>query len=109
MSDANSKGYQIAQEETHYVMDTRGIATRGLVVRYLILPEKVAGTAEVVRFIAEEISKNTYVNIMDQYRPCYKKADKYLPLDRRITNREFTEAVNLALKAGLTRLDGVNL
>jgi putative pyruvate formate lyase activating enzyme len=106
MSDANSKGYQIYQEETHYVMDTRGIATRGLVVRHLILPENIAGTPEVVRFIAEEISKNTYVNIMDQYRPSYK-ADKYLPRDRRITSKEFTEAVNLALEAGLTRLDGV--
>jgi len=90
------------------VMDTRGIATRGLLVRHLILPENIAGTAEVVRFIAEEISKNTYVNIMNQYRPCYK-ANEYPPLDRRITSKEFTEAVNLALKAGLTRLDGVTL
>jgi putative pyruvate formate lyase activating enzyme len=90
------------------VMDTRGIATRGLLVRHLILPENIAGTAEVVRFIAEEISKNTYVNIMDQYRPCYK-ANEYPPLDRRITSKEFTEAVNLALKAGLTRLEGVTL
>lgn len=90
------------------VIDTRGIATKGLLVRHLVLPENVAGTAEVVRFIADKISKNTYVNIMDQYRPCYK-ANKHPPLDRRITSKEFTEAVNLALKAGLTRLDGVTL
>lgn len=90
------------------VIDTRGIATRGLLVRHLVLPENVAGTAEVVRFIADKISKNTYVNIMDQYRPCYK-ANKLPPLDRRITSKEFTEAINLALKAGLTRLDGVTL
>jgi putative pyruvate formate lyase activating enzyme len=90
------------------VMDARGIAMRGLLVRHLILPENVAGTSEVVRFIAEEISKNTYVNIMDQYRPCYK-ANEHPPLDRRITSKEFTEAVNLALKAGLTRLDGVTV
>jgi putative pyruvate formate lyase activating enzyme len=90
------------------VMDARGIATRGLLVRHLILPENIAGTAEVVRFIAEEISKKTYVNIMDQYHPCYK-ANEHPPLDRRITSKEFTEAVNLALKAGLTRLDGVTV
>jgi len=90
------------------VIDTRGIATRGLLVRHLVLPENVAGTAEVVRFIVDEISKNTYVNIMDQYRPCYK-ANEHPPLDRRITSKEFTEAVKLALKAGLTRLDGVTV
>jgi putative pyruvate formate lyase activating enzyme len=90
------------------VIDTRGIATRGLLVRHLVLPENVAGTAEVVRFIADEISKNTYVNIMDQYRPCYK-ANEHPPLDRRITSKEFTEAINLALKAGLARLDSVTI
>jgi len=90
------------------VMDKAGIATRGLLVRHLVLPENVAGTAEVARFIAEEISKNTYVNIMDQYHPCYK-ANEHPPLNRRITNKEFAEAVSLALKAGLSRLDGVTV
>jgi putative pyruvate formate lyase activating enzyme len=90
------------------VMDEKGIALRGLLVRHLVLPENVAGTAEVVRFIAEEVSKNTYVNIMDQYHPCYK-ANEHPPLDRRITSKEFTEAVNLALKAGLTKLDGITV
>jgi putative pyruvate formate lyase activating enzyme len=90
------------------VMDEDGIALRGLLVRHLVLPEGVAGTREVVRFIAEEISKNTYVNIMDQYRPCYK-AFVNPPLDRRITEKEFTEAVKLALEAGLTRLDSVTV
>lgn len=74
----------------------------------LVLPEGVAGTREVVRFIAEEISKNTFVNIMDQYRPSYK-AFVNPPLDRRITGKEFTEAVKLALEAGLTRLDSVTV
>ena len=59
-----------------------------------------------VRFIAEEISKNTYVNIMDQYRPCYQ-AGQHPPLDRRITAREFRDAVDCARKAGLRRLDGI--
>lgn len=90
------------------MMDESGVAVRGLLLRHLVLPEGVAGTAEVVRFIAEELSKNTYVNIMDQYRPCYKAYDNP-PLDRRITGEEFTEAVNLALKAGLTRLDSITV
>lgn len=57
------------------VMDEDGIALRGLLVRHLVLPEGVAGTKEAVGFTAGEISKNTYVNIMDQYRPCYKTFD----------------------------------
>ena len=90
------------------VMDESGIAQRGLLLRHLVLPEGIAGTREVVRFIAEELSKNTYVNIMDQYHPCYKAFD-HPPLDRRITRKEFAEAINLAREAGLTRLDGVSV
>jgi putative pyruvate formate lyase activating enzyme len=86
------------------MMDDAGVAFRGLLLRHLVLPEGIAGTREVVRFIAEEISKNMYVNIMDQYRPCYK-AFHHPPLDRRITEKEYTEAVKFALDVGLTRLD----
>ena len=67
------------------ILDERGIAVKGLLVRHLVLPEGVAGTREVVRFIAEEISKNTYINIMDQYHPFYK-AFEHPPLDRSVTN-----------------------
>jgi putative pyruvate formate lyase activating enzyme len=90
------------------VMDTSGIALRGLLLRHLVLPGGIAGTREVVRFIAEELSKNTYVNIMDQYRPCYKAFD-HPPLDRRITRQEFSETIMLAREAGLTRIDGVTV
>jgi len=90
------------------VLDESGVALRGLLLRHLVLPGGIAGTREVVRFIAEEISKNTYVNIMDQYYPCYKAFD-YPPLDRRITREEFAEAVKLAREAGLTRLEGVTV
>ncbi|MCL5808022.1 MAG: radical SAM protein [Deltaproteobacteria bacterium] len=86
------------------VLDKRGIALRGLLVRHLVLPGGAAGTREVVKFIAEEISRNTYVNIMDQYHPCYRAYDEP-PLDRRITANEYAEAVKLALDAGLNRLD----
>lgn len=68
------------------VVDDEGVALRGLLVRHLVLPENRAGTAELVRFIAGKISKNTYLNIMDQYRPCYL-AKEYPPLDRRTRPR----------------------
>ncbi|GAB4405772.1 MAG: radical SAM protein [Thermodesulfovibrionales bacterium] len=90
------------------IIDERGIALRGLLVRHLVLPEGIAGTKEVVRFIAEEISKDTYINIMEQYYPCYK-AFEYPPLDRRITDREYSEAIKMALDAGLKRIDGITV
>jgi putative pyruvate formate lyase activating enzyme len=88
--------------------DKRGIAMRGLLVRHLVLPEGIAGTAEIVKFIAEEISKNTYINIMDQYHPCFKAFD-HPPLNRRITAKEYTDALNMAIKAGIKRIDGVTV
>ncbi|HSB69478.1 MAG TPA: radical SAM protein [Candidatus Methylomirabilis sp.] len=85
-------------------MDRRGIASRGLLVRHLVLPNDLAGTAEVVRFLAD-LSKDTYVNIMAQYRPCYR-AHEYPSLARRPTRAEFQAALQLARAAGLRRLDG---
>ncbi|MEW6571841.1 MAG: radical SAM protein, partial [Nitrospirota bacterium] len=67
-------------------------------------PEGLAGTREIMRFIAKEISPNTYVNIMDQYRPC-GNAYKYPPLNRSITNNEYEEALKAAREEGITRLD----
>jgi len=86
------------------VIDERGIALRGLLVRHLVLPKGLAGTEEVMRFLAGEISKNTYVNIMDQYYPS-GKISPASPLNRRISEREFEEALDAAKKAGITRLD----
>ena len=86
------------------VMDERGIARRGLLVRHLVLPKGQAGTEEVVRFLAEEISRETYVNIMDQYFPC-GDIPPDSPLGRRTSDQEYQEAVRLARDAGLTRLD----
>ena len=56
-------------------MDEQGIAQRGLLVRHLVLPNRLAGTEEVVCFLAQEVSKHTYLNIMAQYHPCYKAFD----------------------------------
>jgi putative pyruvate formate lyase activating enzyme len=85
-------------------MDERGVAERGLLVRHLVLPNRLAGTEEVIRFLAQEVSRDTYLNIMAQYHPCYKAFD--LPqLSRRITDKEFSEAIELAHRYGLNRLD----
>jgi putative pyruvate formate lyase activating enzyme len=81
-----------------------GLATRGLLVRHLVLPAGLAGTAEIVRFLADEISPDTYLNLMDQYRPAYK-AHLFPELDRRPTNEEYQAAVLAAREAGLHRLD----
>ncbi len=86
------------------VMDHNGIARRGLIVRHLVLPEGMAGTEEAVKFLVEEISPNTYTNIMVQYYPSYK-AQEHPPLDRRITDQAYRKAVKAAREAGLKRLD----
>ena len=80
--------------------DSRGIAYRGLLVRHLVLPGNLAGTAEVVRFLAEEISPHCTVNIMGQYYPAYK-AHLYPPLDRPLRSAEHHEAKKIAASAGL--------
>lgn len=100
---------QAAVKEMHrqvgdFQMDERGVAQRGLLVRHLVLPNRLAGTEEVVRFLAQEVSRDTYLNIMAQYHPCHKAFD--LPrLSRRITDKEFNEAIELAHRYGLNRLD----
>jgi len=84
--------------------DDRGVALQGLLIRHLVLPNGLAGTAVIARFLAEEISKDTYINVMDQYRPCYK-AHELLDVDRHPTAQEYEEAVRLVKEAGLHRLD----
>lgn len=85
-------------------INEKGLAQRGLLVRHLILPNGLAGTPEILRFLAEEISLNTYLNLMDQYRPAYRAA-QYPKLKRRITTEEYKAALDLARKFGLNRLD----
>ncbi len=80
----------------------RGIAQRGLLVRHLVLPNDAAGSNAVIDFVADEISKDTYLNIMDQYRPAYQ-ANKYAKLNRKITPSEYKEVVDYAFNKGLRR------
>ncbi len=115
--DENSKKYsnapnyfainKLALKEMHrqvgdLICDERGIAQRGLIIRHLVLPNRIAGSFRVLEFIAREISKDTYVNIMAQYRPCYH-ACRYLELSRRISDEEFKEVIEYAKSLGLHR------
>lgn len=84
-----------------------GLAVKGLLVRHLVLPEGQAGTREILRFLAREISPRTYVNIMAQYRPAHR-ARRFPPLDRSLTLKEYREAIQVAREEGLTRLDEEN-
>lgn len=81
-------------------IDHRGIAYRGLLIRHLVLPHNLAGTDEIMEFVANEISKDTYVNIMAQYYPAHK-ALRIPELSERITEEEYESALRSAEKAGL--------
>lgn len=85
-------------------LDKRGLAVRGLLVRHLVLPGGLAGTAETVRFLGQEISPHTYLNLMAQYRPAFH-AGQHPEINRRITVQEYQAARQMALAAGLHRLD----
>jgi putative pyruvate formate lyase activating enzyme len=85
-------------------IDGSGVARRGLLVRHLVLPGGLAGTRAAMRFLAEEISADTYVNVMSQYRPCHEVHGD-ATLGHRITDEEHREALEEARAAGLTRID----
>lgn len=86
------------------VLDEHGIAQRGLLVRHLVLPGDLAGSDRVMEFLAREISPSTYLNIMDQYYPCYR-ASEHPEIARRITAQEYRAALEAAERHGLRRLD----
>ena len=86
------------------VMNEKGMAIRGLLVRHLVLPDRMAGTDKIMQFIAGKISSQTYVNIMHQYRPCGRAAE-IKALQRSITTEEYADALAAASQAGISRLD----
>lgn len=90
------------------VVDSDGYARSGLLVRHLLMPEMIAETEQILRFIATRLSRNTYVNIMGQYHPC-ASADQYEELRRTITGTEYQQALRFARTIGLTRLDQPDL
>jgi len=81
-----------------------GIAQRGLLIRHLVMPEGLAGTEEIMEFIAKEISLDSYINIMAQYRP-YGQAYKFPEINRKITSDEYEKAKEIARSFGLYRFD----
>jgi len=86
------------------IMDDEGLAVKGLLVRHLVMPGCLEETREILCFLAQEVSVETYVNVMDQYRPC-GKAYQCPPIDRRLSSNEYQDALKMAQDAGLHRLD----
>jgi putative pyruvate formate lyase activating enzyme len=88
------------------VLDENGLARRGLLVRHLVMPENIAATREVMRWIARELSPTTYVNLMAQYYPAGKVSrHEYPEINRRLKPAEYEQALDEAWRAGLKRLD----
>ena len=86
------------------VLSPDGRALRGLLIRHLVLPQDAANTGAIMRFLADEISTNSYVNVMSQYRPC-GRASEVKVLNRPLTAAEYRTALQLARDAGISRLD----
>jgi putative pyruvate formate lyase activating enzyme len=100
---------QAAVKEMHrqvgdLVLDSDDIAVRGLLVRHLVMPDRLADTRAVCDFLARQISASTYLNLMDQYRPC-GQAQLFPEINRPIAAAEFDRALGAARDAGLRRLD----
>jgi putative pyruvate formate lyase activating enzyme len=86
--------------------DESGLAKRGVLVRHLVMPGGIAGTQEITKFLADEVSPHTYVNVMAQYYPAGRvTAKKFSEINRRLTRPELAEAVAVAREAGLYRFD----
>lgn len=81
-------------------IDDEGIIKKGVVIRHLILPNNISGTDTIMKFIAKELSEDTYISLMSQYMPCYK-ASQFKEIDRRITYREYEDAQKAMQKYGL--------
>lgn len=86
------------------IKDKSGVALKGLMIRHLVLPGEIAGSKNILAFIAEHLPKETYINIMDQYHPCYKAYD-YPELSSRIKHFELNELIKYAKEIGLTEID----
>lgn len=86
------------------VIDENGLAMRGILIRHLIMPGCLEETEAIIKFIAREISLDSYVNIMDQYHPC-GKAHEVEALNRPVSSEEYQKAIQMAQQAGLKRLD----
>jgi len=94
------------QQVGDLILDENGLALRGLLLRHLVMPGEIAGTREIMEWVARELGPDTYVNVMPQYRPAGRVSPRdYVEINRRITGDEFEKAVEFAHAAGLERLD----
>jgi len=93
---------EIHRQVGDLLLDEGGVAYRGLLIRHLVMPHGVAGTKELIAFIAHRLSTDSYVNIMDQYRPLYR-AGEFPEIARPISAREYREAIEIARNEGLHR------
>jgi putative pyruvate formate lyase activating enzyme len=96
---------EMQQQVGDLMVDEKGIAYQGLLVRHLVLPNGLAGSEKILKFLAEKLSKDVYLNIMAQYHPAHR-ACEYPDLTRRIHPEEYQEVIALARQLGLERLDG---
>jgi putative pyruvate formate lyase activating enzyme len=81
-----------------------GLMYRGLMIRHLVLPNEVSGTRQVLAWVAANLPRDTYVNLMSQYRPAHRARD-YPALSRRLTGAEFQQAARWARESGLTNVE----
>jgi putative pyruvate formate lyase activating enzyme len=88
-------------------VDEQGLALRGVLVRHLVMPGLLEDTRQIMGYLATELSRDTYVNIMDQYYPAWRAAkdEKYAPINRHIRPQELQQACRYADEAGLWRFD----
>ncbi|MDI6797251.1 MAG: radical SAM protein [Desulfatibacillaceae bacterium] len=85
-------------------LDEKGLAYKGLLLRHLVMPNNMAGTDKIFEFVAQKISRQTYLNVMPQYRPL-GRYDQMPGIERPITEKEFEQALESARRHGLDRLD----
>ncbi|MEW5821702.1 MAG: radical SAM protein [Cyanobacteriota bacterium] len=102
--DISKKCLKIMHKQVGDLVIEDDIAKKGLMVRHLVLPNKLSTSEAIFEFLAEEVSTNTYLNIMDQYYPSYK-ADSIGNINRKVSMREYKETIALAKSLGLFRLD----
>jgi putative pyruvate formate lyase activating enzyme len=95
---------EMQRQVGEHLMNQNGVAIRGLMIRHLVMPNRVAGTEKFVKWVAENLPKTTYLNIMHQYHVAYK-AFEYPDIWRGITIEEYLEAMRWADEYGLTNLD----
>ena len=81
-------------------MHSDGLTKKGLIIRHLVLPDNISGTAEIMRFISRQLSRDTYISLMSQYYPCHRSAE-FPEINRRITQEEYQKAEDLMAECGL--------